>query len=103
MSNIIDATDPRGRRVVCSKACWHGHILIKHPFMFSWLKRLHKAIEEPIAIFKDSDFGDREVYYHLTKKKYVKVVVRFEGDKGEVVTAFLTDSPKPGETLLWVK
>jgi len=103
MSNILDATDPRGKKVICSSGCWDEHILSKRPSMSGWIKKLPKAIEEPDAIFKDADFEDREVYYLLAKRNYLKVVVRFQGDQGEVITAFLTDSPKPGETLLWVK
>jgi len=70
-------------------------------YLLRWLKKLPKAIEEPNAIFKDADFPDRQVYYYLTRKRYIKVVVRFDNSNGEVVTVFLTDSPKSGETLIW--
>lgn len=100
---MFDAIDPRGKRVVCSEHCWQVHVLRKHPFFLKWLKTLPKTIQEPDAIFRDAVFTDRENYYYLLKNKYIKVVVKFDGDNGEVKTAFLTDSPKPGETLIWSK
>ena len=107
MPDIFVVTDPRGRRIVCTQGRWHGHIILKHPFLIGWRKKLPKAIEEPDVILKDADFVDREVYYFLThslmRKKYIKVVVRFNNNDGEVVTVFFADKPKTGEILLWPK
>lgn len=107
MSNLFEVSDPRGRKVVCTEDCWNEHILFNRPWMIGWEDEIQKAIEAPyMGIFQDNDFENREIYYGLSKGKerYIKIVVEFqEGNYGEVVTAFPTDSPKSGERLIWLK
>jgi len=58
----------------------------------------------PPFIYQDRDFPDRHIYYRLadTRDYYIKVVVKFSDDNiGEVITAFMPDSPKDGEVMLW--
>ncbi len=102
MANVFEATDPRGRRVTCTDETWDNHILTGHPIMEGQEGDVQAAIQKPtIGIFRDAHFEDREVYYLLKRRTYVKVVVRFDGDVGTVITAFETDSPKRGERMIW--
>ena len=106
MSNLFEATDPRGHIVCCTVECWAQHILKKHIWMKNRKDDVISAIQSPLAIYQDTDFGERQNYYFLPNNEsyYVKVVVDFEeGESGKVITAFPVDSTKPGEELIWPK
>lgn len=102
-NNFFEVTDPRGKKIICTNDCWQKHILAKHPFLSGWEKDIEKAIKKPDAIYKDANFPDTENYYKKTKKCYIKVPVKFNGDNGNTRTAFFCDSPKTGEVLIWTK
>ena len=94
-------TDPRNRVIICTAECWYRHILSERPWMEKYEDRVIATISNPnIGIFRDADFENRQVYYRRQgkKKRYLKVVIEFSSEKlGRVVTAFPTDSMKPGE------
>jgi hypothetical protein len=104
---LFEVKDPRGYKVSCSERCWHSHILDEHPEMDNEVERVKEAICNPtLFIYQDKDFIDRQIYYLLdiSKRYYIKVTVRFdENNNGQVITAFKTDSPKPGEKMIWPK
>ena len=104
MPNIFEVEDPRGRRVNCSEDCWDKHIVVDHYIMSDKLDEVVKVIERPHFIATDSLFNDREVYYRRRRKKlqYIKVVVEFDGASGNVRTAYITDSGKSGERVIWM-
>jgi hypothetical protein len=105
MSTHFEATDPRGRKVICSEGTWHHHILDFHPEMEGAEDYIVAAIDKPaLGIFRDVDYADREIYYGRPpgKRYYIKVVVAFGTmDLGDVKTAYRADSPKAGEKMLW--
>jgi len=65
------------------------------------------AVEEPLygVIYEDTDFADRNVYYHSWpgKRLYVKVVIRLEGNppEGEIISAYGQFGCKGGEKPIW--
>lgn len=72
--------------------------------MATRLEAAKAAIANPsFGIFKDAHFPDRQVYYYRLqgKLRYLKVIVLEASNRLVVVTAFETDSTKPGEQLLW--
>ncbi len=80
--------------------------MVKHSIMKGLEDEVKKTVEKPDYgfIYRDTARDDRNIYYRLYSKRnlYVKVAVEFEeGKTGRVITAFLTDSPKPGEKLIW--
>jgi hypothetical protein len=105
MPNAFTATDPRGRRVICTEECWVWHILDYHPALAGLEEEVIATIEHPdIGIFRDADYENRDVYYRRRKGRayFIKVFVEFEEEEhGRVVTAFLTDSTKSGERWIW--
>jgi lipopolysaccharide biosynthesis glycosyltransferase len=105
MANLFEVTDPRGYQIVCSDDAW-SHILGNRPWMKDWDEIIKQALENPtMGIYQDVDYAERQVYYMFRivgKDRYLKVVVEITGeDTGEVVTAFPTFTPKPGEKLIW--
>ena len=106
MSIVFEATDPRGRRVICTDEIWHKNILVKRSWMEGWEEEVRQAIEDPsLQIFEDVDNKNRHVYYRrLTHRtpRYIRVVVEFQReDFGRVITAHPTDSGKSGEKPIW--
>ena len=74
--------------------------------MAGYEDEIKATIQRPyLPIAQDAHHPERHIYYGRFQglKKYVKVVVSFEAENGSVVTAFLVDSPKSGEKLLWIK
>lgn len=75
--------------------------------MEGWEDQVIATISNPIprAIFKDSSFPERNIYYRRHSGKgyyYIKVVVDFMDEKiGKVITAHPSDSMKTGKVLIW--
>jgi hypothetical protein len=106
MPQIFSTFDPRGRLVICTEECWNFHILDGHPELDGQEELVKKAIEQPSLpfIYQDKDYQDRHVYYSLddSGEYYLKVIAEFLNDEyGEVITAFWTDSIRPGEKMIW--
>ena len=106
MGSLFDVQDPRGYKVSCTDECWEFHILDEHPEMDGLEDTVKETIQTPYLgfIYQDRDYPERNIYYSLdsSREYYVKVVVEFSSeDVGEVITSFLTDSPKPGEGMIW--
>lgn len=105
MPNVIEASDPRGYPVICTEDTWNYHILPRHSNLTGREAEVKQAIEHPAFITQDATRSERNIYFRFTSGKarllYLKVVVSFENNQGTVITAFLTDSGKTGETIIW--
>jgi hypothetical protein len=108
MTIHFEATDPRGKRIICSRDQWFSHILVSREQCGwnsedDWESEIIKAIEKPMMIAQDRDFINRNVYYFIPGRNayYLKVCVKFEKEYGEVITAFETNNVKRGEKVLW--
>lgn len=103
---LFDVIDPRGFRVFCTIIRWREHV-VEHSIMIGEEASVVKAITDPTyGIYADKDYPERSIYYFRKSSKplYVKVVVKFSDDGvGEVITAFMTDSLKSGEKMIWPK
>jgi hypothetical protein len=91
--------------VICSEETWHWHVLGGHPEMEGLVEEVKSAITDPLRsmVFQDRDYPARNIYYKRhTKFIYIKVVVEFTNLDNALITAYLTDSLKPGEKLLWM-
>lgn len=101
---IFETLDPRGKRVICPEDRWRLHVLAARPWLRS--EDVKQAIEHPtFGIFADAAHPGREIYYlrqfQAGSTRYLKVVVQFVNDEGEVITAFPASAMKKGERLIW--
>jgi len=111
LSILFNATDPRGFCICCEKQRWYRHIVNHHPGLKDHLNLVKQTLEGPLMICSDATDPNREVYYNLgilpapCDQLYLKVVVRFSERAGKrhgtVITAFITDSAKTGEKVIW--
>lgn len=102
---LFEATDPRGRNIICTKRCWYEHVLANRAWMEGWEEQVIAALENPTyGIFRDANFSNRNVYYWRLpgKPRYLKVIVEVSEDrKDKVITAYSSDSMKSGEVWIW--
>lgn len=96
--------DPRHNNVVLYENRYWGHIVGRHPGIE--VEHIRLVLEDPDVITDDESDGLVENYYrqHVVQdalEYFLKVCVRLESDKGQVITAFLVDRPKPIERIAW--
>jgi hypothetical protein len=101
---LVNAWDPRHCNVVLSEKRYLAHIVDRHPGIE--VDHIRFAVEEPEVITRDANDDLVENYYKRGALSdlpdlFLKVCVRFESDRGKVVTAFLVDRPKPHEVIIW--
>ena len=111
MSNIIEAKDPRGIKISCSKSQWENHIAADtgHPVMAaeSNIRAIIETIEAPDYIYESHDSVPSLDYREVFSKKadcatyystmpYTKVVVNIVGGSGEIITAYPAKNPTGG-------
>lgn len=110
MSDFIEAKDPRGVRITCSKSQWENHIVTSptgHPIMGDNVNAIIETLTTPDYIFESHDSDPpldyREVYSKETKEAtyysnlpYTKVVVVTIGGSGEIITAYPAKNPTGG-------
>lgn len=104
MPLLFEVTDPRGKKITCTEEAW-DHVLDGHPEMEGAEVDVQNAICAPSysMIYQDKDYPERNIYYRKQLKDYyIKVIVKFmNDDPGAMITAFIADSPKSGEALIW--
>lgn len=101
---LINAWDPRHNNVVLYDHRYFGHIVVRHPEVE--IEHIRLVLEWPDVITRDVNDGLVENYYRQGIMSdepgyFLKVCVRFDSDRGKVLTAFSVDRPKPGEVVVW--
>lgn len=87
---LFQATDLKGRTVICTRDRWLFHILDHHPDMEGYEKDVMKAIESGIVYVDPAD-DSHDVYFCQPphERVYVMVIVGFVDSKmGRVITAY---------------
>ena len=105
----IDARDPKGRRVRCSKFWWEKHITVPKPEFAAYEMdvEVNRAIADPDEITLDKSDPARRCYYRKAPMQHpnelIKAVARFGrfGGSGRLVTCYLVRGVPPGETSEW--
>ena len=87
---IFEVEDPRGYKIVCTREQWIFHVVSNRKFMDSewWIDQARDTIRQPLEIYHDADYPDRENYYRLLpprtgrndRRRYMKVVVVIDGE-----------------------
>ena len=93
-------TDPQGRAIRLTEACYVEHILVEHPDLTDD-REIEEAIRRADVIALDALDALRRVYYRTYRRTpqrwLLKIVV--EGDN--VVTAYRVNLLKQGEQIVW--
>jgi hypothetical protein len=101
---LINAWDPRHNNVVLYRNRYSEHIIVRHPEVE--IGHIRLVVEDPDVITGDVNDALVENYYRQgtiadEPDYFLKVSVRFESDRGKIVTAYTVDRPKPSEVIVW--
>ncbi len=105
MSEDMEVTDPRGRRIRCPRQYWDNHVLAKHPDLKGCETYAERALRSPKhgCIYTSKTQVNRHIYYgELRSNIEIKVVVQFDSeDEGTVVSVTACSRRPNGENLIW--
>lgn len=107
-NKYILATDPRGMPVEFWEERWLW-ITKKHPDLEPYgvtSEHLKKAIEKPAdgCIFSSKKYVDCSLYYlRIDRVFQIRVVVKFENNFGEILTAHFLKERSGGERIEWME
>jgi hypothetical protein len=97
---LFTATDPQGRTIHLTEACFQFHILFEHPDM-SDIHEIARTIQHPDCITQDQLDDMRIVYYRTYQRRPFHWMIKVVTEQDEVVTAYRVNRIKQGEPLLW--
>lgn len=103
-SLLFEVIDPRKKTIQCTREQWEKHVIQNKPFMGRYLEEIKQTLQNPDFISQDVHHEKRQCYYarKISTRFYVKVVVNLESEKeGRLITAYLADSGKRGEKIIW--
>lgn len=92
--NVSTTLDPDGRRVNLTRERW-GHIVDRHPILAPWVRGVTVAVREP-ALHTPGRDETEEWYFSddALPRRWIQVVVHYEGGEGWIVTAFPCHPPR---------
>jgi hypothetical protein len=105
----LDVNDYAGRRVVLFADRWMHHVLVRHPEVLGCLRQIGDALREPSFVYEDWDSEATRLYYRLGAiddfgQLYLVVVVRFDPEPAQVMTAYVAGTPSGARRrLVYVK
>lgn len=105
MANVlVNAWDPRRNNVVLYENRYEDHIRSRHPAVE--VEHIRSVLENPGLITTDDFDPLVENYYAQGVLSdapiyWLKICVRFDSDRGKVITAYEVDRPKPSEQIVW--
>ena len=103
-SLLFEVLDPRKKTIRCTREQWDRHVIQNKPFMVTYLEEVKRTLQNPDFISQDVNNKTRQCYYSrkIKTQHYLKVVVNLDSEnEASVITAYLADSGKRGERIIW--
>lgn len=91
-----------GKRIRATKEYWENIVNIKHPSMKDREEEVKIALQEPDEVKTSNTDKSVFLYYKKINNYWTCVVARHLDGDGFVITTYLTDAQKVGETV-WKK
>ncbi|MDI6801360.1 MAG: hypothetical protein QMD01_04825 [Thermodesulfovibrionales bacterium] len=91
-----------GKIIRTTLSHWELITKLKHPEIEGKEIEVQKCLSEPIEIRKSSEDSDVYLYHSSYMRYYICVVVRHLNGGGFIITAYITDKIKEGESI-WKK
>ncbi|MBI4687581.1 MAG: DUF4258 domain-containing protein [Nitrospirae bacterium] len=88
-----------GKIIRTTPSHWELITKLKHPEIEGKESEVQKCLSEPIEIRKSSEDPNVYLYYSSYIKYYICVVVRHLNGDGFIITAYITDKIKEGESI----
>ena len=91
---------PLGVTIRTTKAYWQLIVTIKHPSIAKYESKVKEALKDPDEVRRSKKDLKAHLYYKSIGKVSVCVVTdQIDKKNGYVITAYLTDRIKEGETI----
>ena len=114
MPDVMSTEDRWRRTIMLTGENWTEQILLDHAELVGNEESVRIALVDPDWVGFDRDHADREVFYRRgalpppDDQDYLKVCVAFRtaidgSTTGRIVTAYATDTIKPGERTKWTR
>ena len=91
-----------GIMIRTTRSHWNLIINVKHPEIANKEEQVQKCLADPLEIRRSSEDVNVYLYYVPQDRYYLCVVARHLNGDGFIITAYLTDKIKEGETI-WKK
>ena len=100
---MFEVTGKLGKSIRTTRNYWQKIVENKHPKIEGKVPEVKKTIKEPDQIRRSKTDPDVYLYYRTHNDYYfLSVVVKHLNGEGFVVTTYITDTIKEGETV-WEK
>lgn len=87
-----------GKVIRTTKSHWELITKVKHPEMDGKETEVKRCLSEPVEIRRSSEVPDVYLYYYPYEKYFICVVARHLNGDGFIITAYMTDKIKEGQT-----
>jgi hypothetical protein len=91
-----------GKVIRTTRSHWELIVKLKHPEIDGKENVVKECLSNPSEVRKSSDDSDVYLYYLAYEKYYICVIVRRLNGDGFIITAYITDRIKEGESI-WKK
>lgn len=99
---FFEATSKLGIKITVTRDYWRKIIEIKHPAMAGKEEGVRQTLKEPDEIRRSKLDPTVHLYYRKTEQNHICVVAKHEGQKGFVITTYITNKIKEGERI-WIR
>jgi hypothetical protein len=99
---LFDAMTPLGFPVNCTRGYWNHVLLAKHPALRGREEDVKESLEDPDEVRRSKKDPAVLLFYRGSVPRWTCAVVKTEGQRGFLVTAYPTDAIKIGETV-WTR
>ncbi len=98
MSAYIEVISKLGKKIRITKRYWE-HIVSKHESVTGLEREVEETLINPSYIRRSKEDEAVCLYYSAYDKYFLCVVCRHLNGEGFIITAYLTDKIKKGETI----
>ncbi|MEW6110020.1 MAG: DUF4258 domain-containing protein [Nitrospirota bacterium] len=102
MDIYFEVKTQSGKNIRTTRSHWELISKLKHPEIEGKETEVKQCLSNPIEIRKSSEDPDVYLYYAPYMTYYICVVARHLNGEGFIITAYITDKIKEGETA-WKK
>ena len=97
---LFEASTPLGFSVLVMAEQWQKIVTFKHPIMSGREKDVHEALENPVEIRRSRRNPNVYLFYRSERpKRWLCAVVKRLDGEAFLVTAYITDAIKIGESV----
>jgi hypothetical protein len=99
MNIYFEVKTPAGKIIRTTHSHWELIAKLKHPEIEGKEAEVKECLSNPVEIRKSSEAPYVYLYYSPYMTYYICVVTRHLNGEGFIITAYITDKVKEGETV----